>query len=135
MKTSEAQNLVVVIRIRKILARNWPIAICLHCVRTLLWFVLTMSTLLLISCNIEIRDPLHPKIFRRLLWMAPCTFSEALILIQLTQNMTAEYNSWVLVLYIHTCYWEQTLFKKQGSNSRHGRSKLFCPLSFHLVST
>ena len=34
-----------VIRIKKILARNWPIGICLHCVRTLLWFVSTMSTL------------------------------------------------------------------------------------------
>ena len=26
--------------------RNWPIGICLHCVRTLSWFVLTMSTLI-----------------------------------------------------------------------------------------
>ena len=34
-----------VIRIKKILARNWPIGICLHCVRTLSWFVPTMSTL------------------------------------------------------------------------------------------
>ena len=28
------------------LAQNWPIGICLHRVRTLLWFVPTMSTLL-----------------------------------------------------------------------------------------
>ena len=35
-----------VIRIKKILVWNWPIGICLHCVRTLSWFVLTMSTLL-----------------------------------------------------------------------------------------
>ena len=34
-----------VICIKKILAWNWPIGICLHCVRTLLWFVPTMSTL------------------------------------------------------------------------------------------
>ena len=38
-----------VIRIQKILARNWPIGICLHCVRTLSWFVPTMSTLLFVS--------------------------------------------------------------------------------------
>ena len=37
-----------VIRIKKILARNWPIGICLHCVRTLSWFVPTMSTLILV---------------------------------------------------------------------------------------
>ena len=34
-----------VIRIKKILARNRPIGIYLHCVRTLLWFIPTMSTL------------------------------------------------------------------------------------------
>ena len=38
-----------VIRIKKILARNWPIGICLHCIRTLLWFVPTMSTLIYIA--------------------------------------------------------------------------------------
>ena len=34
-----------VIRIKKILAQNLPIGICLHWVRTLSWFVPTMSTL------------------------------------------------------------------------------------------
>ena len=38
-----------VIRIKKILARNLPIGICLHCVRTLSWFVPTMSTLFLVT--------------------------------------------------------------------------------------
>ena len=36
-----------VIRIKKILAQNLPIGICLHCVRTLSWFIPTMSTLTL----------------------------------------------------------------------------------------
>ena len=35
----------------KILVRNWPIGICLQCVRTLLWFVPTMSTLVWIDQN------------------------------------------------------------------------------------
>ena len=35
-----------VICIKKILVRNWPIGICIHCVRTLSWFVPTMSTLM-----------------------------------------------------------------------------------------
>ena len=37
-----------VIRIKNILAQNWPIGIFHHCVRTLSWFVPTMSTLLYI---------------------------------------------------------------------------------------
>ena len=40
-----------VICIKKILVRNWPIGICLHCVRTLSWFVPTMSTLKYIYSN------------------------------------------------------------------------------------
>ena len=39
-----------VIRIKKILVRNWPIGICLHCVRTLSWFIPTMSTLPVVCC-------------------------------------------------------------------------------------
>ena len=34
-----------VVSIKKILARNWPIGICLHCVRRSSWIVPTMSTL------------------------------------------------------------------------------------------
>ena len=35
-----------VVRIKKILAQNWPIGICLHCVRRSSWIVPTTSTLL-----------------------------------------------------------------------------------------
>ena len=48
-----------VIRIKEILAQNWSIGICLHCVRTLLWFVPTMSTLTL-SVAIELRHLFVP---------------------------------------------------------------------------
>ena len=34
-----------VVCIKKLLPPNWPIGMCLHCVKSLLWFVPTMSTL------------------------------------------------------------------------------------------
>ena len=45
LKTSEAHKLLKVVRIKQILARNWPIGICLHCVRRSLWIVTTLATL------------------------------------------------------------------------------------------
>ena len=44
LKTSEAQKYVEVSRIKKILARNWPIGICLYSVRNFSWLFPTMST-------------------------------------------------------------------------------------------
>ena len=42
---TKAQKRVEVIHVKKILARNWPIGISLHCVKTLSWFVPTLSNL------------------------------------------------------------------------------------------